>query len=104
MAPTPPKAPAPPQAPASKPAVAPTGQEAPAAVDGGIKYCAVCGQGSHRTDWIKKLPDGGVACDSHTQEEIAKHQAQPKVAVAVAGQQAGAPAAPPSPSAPSTKK
>ena len=37
------------------------------------RSCVVCGQGSHRTDWIKKSKDGKhVACDNHSDAEIEK--------------------------------
>lgn len=36
-----------------------------------IKYCVVCGNGSHRTDWINKSGNF-VACDSHSKDEVAK--------------------------------
>ncbi len=37
------------------------------------KLCAVCKQGSHRTDWINKSVDGSkVACDFHTVEELSR--------------------------------
>ena len=37
------------------------------------KLCAVCKQGSHRTDWINVSADKTkVACDYHTVEELAK--------------------------------
>jgi len=37
------------------------------------KLCAVCKQGSHRTDWINVSADKTkVACDHHTVEELAK--------------------------------
>lgn len=34
------------------------------------QVCVVCGQGSHRESWIKKLKNF-VSCDHHTDKEIA---------------------------------
>jgi hypothetical protein len=36
--------------------------------DEGIKYCVVCGAGSHRLDWQSSTKP--VACDTHTKEEV----------------------------------
>jgi hypothetical protein len=35
--------------------------------------CVVCGQGSHRSDWVKTATVGGkkfVACDNHVQADV----------------------------------
>ncbi len=67
----------------------------------GIKYCVVCGAGSHRTDWINKGGVGAgayVACDKHTASEIS-------AALAKLGQAApkgGATPAPARPTVPMT--
>lgn len=37
------------------------------------KFCVVCGQGSHRTDWKNKFAVGAtgyVACDSHDEKSV----------------------------------
>lgn len=34
-----------------------------------IKYCVVCGGGSHRTNWVLKSGNF-VACDSHSKDEF----------------------------------
>ena len=53
------------------------------------RICVVCGQGSHRTDWINKSGNF-VACDNHSSGEVAR---------AVAKAQAPAPVAPAAPTA-----
>src|SRR6267378_1411411 len=35
--------------------------------DPGIKYCIVCGQGSHRTDWTN---EPYPTCDNHTLDDL----------------------------------
>lgn len=50
-----------------------------------VKYCIICGQGSHRTDW-RNVSGNLVACDHHSKEEFAKAVgAAPKTAAPVAG-------------------
>ena len=39
--------------------------------EAGIKYCVVCGAGSHRKDWVNKVGNS-VACDSHSRDEVAR--------------------------------
>lgn len=47
------------------------------------KICVVCGQGSHRTDWIKKSGNF-VACDNHSDTEITQAVAKATVQKPVA--------------------
>ena len=45
--------------------------------------CVVCGQGSHRESWVKKLKNF-VSCDHHTDKEIADAVAAQQKATAAA--------------------
>lgn len=39
------------------------------------QFCVVCGQGSHRTDWVNKFKANGtlyVACDNHSTDQVQK--------------------------------
>lgn len=64
-------------------------------VDSGVRYCVVCGNGSHRTDWVRKSGDS-VACDFHSDAEFQKAIAarSQAPAQAQAAKAPGAPAAP----------
>jgi hypothetical protein len=36
-----------------------------------VRFCVVCGNGSHRKDWVNKSGNF-VACDHHTKDEFSK--------------------------------
>jgi hypothetical protein len=73
--------------------------------DDKLRFCVVCGQGSHREKWTKSGKDW-VACDKHTDEEIkASLPKTPSPVLVPAKSKASAASTPvPTPTAPSSGK
>jgi hypothetical protein len=74
-----------------------------------LRTCVVCGNQSHRADWINKSGDF-VACDFHTKDELSRAISKPndKAKAEVIAMHGGAPApvrppVAPAPSAPATQ-
>jgi hypothetical protein len=71
--------------------VAIAGKDKPEVVPA-IRTCVVCGNQSHRLDWIQKSGDY-VACDWHTKDDVSKAVGKPneKAKAEVVAMHAGAP-------------